>query len=223
MSNTAILRKPAEAGPDAAPATRRAQILEAARICFARSGFHGASMQEICAEAQMSPGALYRYFRSKDEMIEAIAEEERIRNARLLSALDGEGELCDRLIRVATAYLDDMRRPGAASLMAEVVAEGLRNSDVGERFLRNEFEVRERIGAVLGAQVASGAIAPIAPIEHALGFMCALVEGLVMRMALDPGLTPEVVEPMLREVARTVLRPAGPGPGVGRIEPSEPE
>ena len=33
---------------------RRAEILEAARVCFARSGFHQTSMQEICAEAGMS-------------------------------------------------------------------------------------------------------------------------------------------------------------------------
>ena len=46
---------------------RRDEILAAAQRCFARSGFHGASMQDICAEAGMSPGNLYRYFPSKDE------------------------------------------------------------------------------------------------------------------------------------------------------------
>ena len=45
---------------------RRAEILAAAQRCFVRSGFHGASMQEICAEAGMSPGNLYRYFPSKE-------------------------------------------------------------------------------------------------------------------------------------------------------------
>ena len=40
-------------------ADRREAILLAAQRCFARSGFHGASMQEICTEAQISPGGLY--------------------------------------------------------------------------------------------------------------------------------------------------------------------
>lgn len=40
------------------------RILDAARACFVRHGFQGASMQQICAEAGMSPGALYRYFAS---------------------------------------------------------------------------------------------------------------------------------------------------------------
>ena len=56
---------------------RRAEILDAARICFARSGFHQTSMQEVCAEAGMSPGNLYRYFRSKEAIIAGIAERDR--------------------------------------------------------------------------------------------------------------------------------------------------
>ena len=38
------------------------RILEAAKACFLRFGFQGASMNQICAEVGMSPGALYRYF-----------------------------------------------------------------------------------------------------------------------------------------------------------------
>ena len=51
---------------------RRMEILDAAQRCFARSGFHGASMQEICAEAGMSPGNLYRYFPSKEALIASM-------------------------------------------------------------------------------------------------------------------------------------------------------
>ena len=46
-------------------ADRRDEILSAAQRCFVRSGFHQASMQEICAEAGMSAGNLYRYFPSR--------------------------------------------------------------------------------------------------------------------------------------------------------------
>src|SRR5689334_25156866 len=56
---------------------RRAEILDAAERCVARSGFHQASMQDICAEAGMSPGNLYRYFPSKESIIAAIAERDR--------------------------------------------------------------------------------------------------------------------------------------------------
>src|SRR5215831_14032247 len=55
-------------------AARRQQILDAARICFIRNGFHVTSMQDVIAEAGLSVGAVYRYFKSKNEIIEAIAE-----------------------------------------------------------------------------------------------------------------------------------------------------
>ena len=54
-------------------AARRQQILDAARACFARQGFHQTSIQDICKEAGLSPGAVYRYFPSKDHIIAATS------------------------------------------------------------------------------------------------------------------------------------------------------
>ncbi|GIH06609.1 putative transcriptional regulator, TetR family protein [Rhizocola hellebori] len=56
-------------------ANRRRQILDAARTCFLRNGFHATSMQDVIAEAGLSVGAVYRYFKSKNEIVTAIAEE----------------------------------------------------------------------------------------------------------------------------------------------------
>ena len=56
-------------------AERRAHILAAARRCFVRDGFHGTSMHDLVEEAGVSSGAVYRYFPSKDAVIEAIAAE----------------------------------------------------------------------------------------------------------------------------------------------------
>lgn len=55
-------------------AARRQQILDAARACFLRDGFHNTSMQDVIAEARLSVGAVYRYFGSKHDLIESIAE-----------------------------------------------------------------------------------------------------------------------------------------------------
>jgi len=55
-------------------AARRQQILDAARRCFLREGFHNTSMQDVIAEAGLSVGAVYRYFKSKNELITSIAE-----------------------------------------------------------------------------------------------------------------------------------------------------
>jgi AcrR family transcriptional regulator len=53
---------------------RRNQIIEAAARCFSRDGFQATTIETICDEAELSTGAVYRYFDSKDEIITAIAE-----------------------------------------------------------------------------------------------------------------------------------------------------
>ena len=54
---------------------RRRQILSAALRCFAREGFHRATMQDIFRESDLSPGAVYSYFNGKDELMMAIVAE----------------------------------------------------------------------------------------------------------------------------------------------------
>ncbi|MFI5889417.1 TetR/AcrR family transcriptional regulator [Actinoplanes sp. NPDC051513] len=53
---------------------RREQILAAARVCFLSKGLHNTSMQDLIHEAGLSVGAVYRYFKSKNDIIAAIAE-----------------------------------------------------------------------------------------------------------------------------------------------------
>ena len=54
-------------------AGRRAEMIAAARRCFARDGYHQTSMPDIAAEAGLSPGAFYRYFPGKDDIVLEIA------------------------------------------------------------------------------------------------------------------------------------------------------
>jgi AcrR family transcriptional regulator len=54
---------------------RRQEIVDAARRCFLRSGFHQTTTDEICHEAAITPGGLYHYFGSKEEIISAVIED----------------------------------------------------------------------------------------------------------------------------------------------------
>jgi TetR/AcrR family transcriptional regulator, transcriptional repressor of aconitase len=54
---------------------RRRQILDAALTCFSRDGFHRTPMQAIFEESGLSPGAVYRYFKGKEDIVAAIAAE----------------------------------------------------------------------------------------------------------------------------------------------------
>ena len=53
---------------------RRLHILTSAWRCFARDGFHATSIEDVIAATGMSSSAVYRYFRSKEEIIRASAE-----------------------------------------------------------------------------------------------------------------------------------------------------
>src|ERR1700742_3474694 len=53
-------------------AEKRQEILGAAPRCIARAGLQGASTADICREAGISPGHLYHYFASKEEILTAL-------------------------------------------------------------------------------------------------------------------------------------------------------
>ena len=72
---------------------RREHILDAAERCFARAGFHRCTMHDICKEAGISPGALYVYFSSKEELIAGIAERDRSRLAGELAEISKSPDL----------------------------------------------------------------------------------------------------------------------------------
>ena len=69
---------------------RRRQILDAAASSFARKGLHNATMDDVCLEAGLSKGALYGYFKSKDDIVSALKVESVQREAAVLkTAMQG--------------------------------------------------------------------------------------------------------------------------------------
>ncbi|WP_433183820.1 TetR/AcrR family transcriptional regulator [Actinoallomurus sp. CA-150999] len=115
-------------------AQRRQQILDAARRCFIRKGFHQSSMQDVFKESGLSAGAVYRYFKSKEEIVRAIAVENQGIMAGLLEEILNEDALpqLDEVIgrfavRVETLLVDD----GAVRVAPEAWAEAAHNPAVG--------------------------------------------------------------------------------------------
>ncbi len=111
-------------------AARRRQILDAARICFLRNGFHASTMQDVIREAGLSVGAVYRYFPGKDAIIAAIAEQALGSATDLLSDLSRREPAPD-LAEAMTALIDAMepqlQPDGASRIAIQVWAEALRD------------------------------------------------------------------------------------------------
>jgi AcrR family transcriptional regulator len=68
-------------------ANRRNHVLVCAWKCFSRQGFHATSMDDVISETGMSSGSVYRYFRSKDELIDEAARESLSRAYLMLTEL----------------------------------------------------------------------------------------------------------------------------------------
>ena len=89
--------------------------------------FHQASMQEICVEAGMSPGNLYRYFPSKEAIIAGIAERDLAERPRVHGGQRGELLRRPRGLRISTWSSVALEEVG---LCAEIMAESRRNPAV---------------------------------------------------------------------------------------------
>jgi AcrR family transcriptional regulator len=87
-------------------AERRAQIVAAARTCFARLGFHNATLQDVFAEAGLSAGCVYNYFRSKDQLMLAIAEERHEEERRMIAEASEMDDPVAALRQIARTFAD---------------------------------------------------------------------------------------------------------------------
>ena len=189
-----------------------ARIMDAARKCFVQSGFRGASMHEICREADMSPGALYRYFPSKESIIEAIAEKDRQADLMILATMVEGPTLLDGFIRAAMAHLAMVRELGMAPLFTEIRAESMRNETVRNACNKNESQITDAFRAFLNYGAARGDIDPIEDINTVVHVMLAVGEGIIMSDLAEKGVSLEKIETILRAMTGAVLRPKSVNP-----------
>ncbi|MEW6255920.1 MAG: TetR/AcrR family transcriptional regulator [Pseudomonadota bacterium] len=167
-------------------AEQRRRILAAAVACFSRDGFHGTSMQKICAEAGMSPGALYRYFPSKESLIGAIVEGERAERAQLMDALDDAPTLADGLKECLDVMLAPDTSLPCAALGPEVMAEAIRNEKMRDALEPLEEETRARIILSLEKARARGEVDPALDLETLNMVLNMIGDGLVLHSLLHP-------------------------------------
>src|SRR6187401_2512684 len=83
---------------------RRSQILDAAVVCFAKHGFHQASMHDISAEAGISVGLIYRYFENKEAVISAMADRHKQEISEVLQRAKQAPTLLESLEILFTAH-----------------------------------------------------------------------------------------------------------------------
>jgi AcrR family transcriptional regulator len=114
---------------------RKTQIIEAAVACFVRKGFHRTSMQDIVAESGLSPGAIYLYFKSKEEIIQTIADLRHAREAEMIAAAFRNRDTGRSLSRLVETFFYALLDPAVKKeriLGVQLWGEALSNPAVAE-------------------------------------------------------------------------------------------
>jgi AcrR family transcriptional regulator len=119
----------------------RAGLVEAARTVFLRRGFHGASLDEISAEAGYTTGAVYSRFGGKDELFLAVMDEHLERRTRLYTEAalaEDDFESAHRAVMRA-AVAAGREEPGWTPLLMEFWTHAARREELREAVAaRNE-------------------------------------------------------------------------------------
>jgi AcrR family transcriptional regulator len=184
---------------------RRSQIIEAAINVFTRRGIHQARMDDIVTETGLSKGALYWYFKSKDDIIIAIAD---LLFGGELQKL--ENLQCDELSaheciqRFLDVFLQDLRpmlkqRP----IIYEFYALAFRNQvvrQVMQRYLQRFVAIIE---PVVERGMSGGEFAP-GDTRQATLAIGAAIEGTLLLWAYAPELVP--LEEQIRASMELVLQ-----------------
>lgn len=174
---------------------RRTHILDAAERSFVRAGFHRTTMQDVAAEAGMSPGNLYRYFSSKDALVAGLCGRDRASLASQFAEVRESGSDFLSAFRELGRrhFKDDMC--AKAQLGLEIWAEATRNPAVAAMQTEFDREISEQFVAAFDAAKDAGAIDASVDTRFAASILAKLANGLFVRRATATDFDPE------REVA----------------------
>ena len=172
-------------------AARRFGILKAALKCFSRNGLHATSMKDICRAANLSPGAVYRYFDSKESLVEALAEDASGRIEEFIALSPTEEIHRDSLFERLEGLCDALERPENLETMRLDVllwAESLRLPGVNRLHQEGRTSLHRSIAQLVLAAQAEGKLdASQDPMSVARCFL-ALFEGLAVQKVTEPEL-----------------------------------
>ncbi|HEY3948708.1 TetR/AcrR family transcriptional regulator [Phenylobacterium sp.] len=179
---------------------RRRQILVAAMKCFGRSGFQDATIQDICAEAGLSPGAVYSYFENKDAIVQATAELGERLAARRESAVQEEREPIEQL----RAFFREFGRSDAAhgnQYDLRIWAEAIGNREVRSIYLRQRGEVVASLARLLEPAAQACRLDPAVLAD----LTTAVIAGCEVRKAIEPS---SDVAPVLEALLQLISGPS---------------
>lgn len=160
--------------------------MDAAWRCLARKGFQNLTVDDVCAQAQVSKGAFYGYFDSKQDMLIALLDDV---DASLEAIMDELGRArlssVERLRRFARAVFDRTENPAMVQLRADCWTELATNEAVQTRVVDSVYRRRLLLRGWIEEGVSSGELVEV-PANALASILLALMDGLTLHRQVDP-------------------------------------
>jgi AcrR family transcriptional regulator len=166
-----------KSGNDELLQQRQELIISAAKRCFSRSGFHGASMADISHESGLGAGQIYRYFSSKElivsETIKSIAVSWRVFLQDNLPLQNGT----ENIINAESDFWQGWSFQDRC-LLLEMYSEASRNASVRETLAREEQLLVDELNAQFQQHMSASSPQQR---SHRIQFLLMLVDGVACR------------------------------------------
>ncbi|WP_030441690.1 TetR/AcrR family transcriptional regulator [Actinoplanes subtropicus] len=164
---------------------RREQILDAARVCFLSKGLHNTSMQDLIQEAGLSVGAVYRYFKSKNEIIVAIAGTVVGTVQEHIDEVAGRRlPLADSMSVVLEAIDQQLGPGGFLPVALQVWSEATIDPTIGA-IVKDRYEaLRSSIRALVVHAVEDGELAPETDVDATTAVLYGMLPGYALQRML---------------------------------------
>jgi AcrR family transcriptional regulator len=176
-------------------AQTRRRLLQAAAAVFARRGFHGASVEEIAAEAGMTTGALYWHFAGKEALFLALADEQVERRVAEIASLaedaDDPAALQDRVAQQFASFIE--HDPDWPLLFFEFWAYGARDPRLREEFAERRRAVQQALAQTVERATRAYGLTLTIPSEQLAIGLGALINGLAFERVADPDAVPDAL------------------------------
>jgi AcrR family transcriptional regulator len=190
----------------------RERLLAAARGVFARRGYHGASVEEIAAEAGFSTGALYSNFDGKEDLFRALMDRELDAHAaEIAAAVRERPSVAERATGGADIWMAMIaREPDLLMLLMEFWAYGVRDAEVRPKVAARFAQMRELLTTLIAEGAREFDLELTIPAEQLAAAIDALADGIARQKLADPDAVPdELMGRVLALLLGAATRPAG--------------
>lgn len=190
---------------------RRALILDAARAAFFELGLEGASMREIAKRAGYTPGAIYSYFSSREEIYATLLGESLLRLNAHVAAAPGDGTPAERVRSKASAFFDFYRENPRDLDLGFYLFQGVRPSGLTRELdaplngqLRAALQPTAEALRDLGLDATAGEAEVTALFAHMVGLLVLIHTG---RIRMFRQHAPQLLAQYLEQLTERLQRP----------------